>query len=402
MITIKDVQAAHERMKSIIHGTAIQFSQTFSNISGNSIYLKLENFQKTGSFKVRGSFNKIMSLTEEEKSRGVIAASAGNHAQGVAYASSIFNINCTIVMPKGAPLSKIEATESYGANIILHGDVFDDALAYALQLKEETGATFVHPYDDEGVIMGQGTIALEILEKMPDVDVVLCPVGGGGLLAGISAVLKQHNPAIQVYGVESLACPGMSTAIQKNKPVVVNSTDTIADGISVRKPGELTYEYVSKYVDGIVCVEEAEISRTMLYLLERNKMLVEGAGACSVAAIVSKKLPFRGKKIVCIISGGNTDVTLLSRIIERGLVESGRFVTFSTVVSDKPGHLSQLLRIMAEAEANVISVDHQRVGNRVMLGQAEVVCSIETKNRAHMDKIYQTLIKEGYAIRILD
>lgn len=398
MLTLNDVLQAREKMKRVVHQTPLEHSQTFSQFSHNEVYMKLENLQKTGSFKVRGSFNKIMSLSEEERKRGVVAASAGNHAQGVAYSSTMIGIPCTIVMPKGAPLSKVQATKGYGAEVILHGDVFDESLEYALELQRQRQATFVHPFDDLAVMAGQGTIGLEILEQLPDAEVVLCPVGGGGLLAGLAFTLKQLKPSIQVYGVESSACPGMTAALRHKKPVTITSSDTIADGIAVKKPGNITYEYIEKYVDGVVCVEEAEISRTMLYLLERNKLLVEGSGACSLAALLYHKLPFTGKKVVAVLSGGNVDVTLISRIIERGLVESGRFVTFTTVISDKPGQLNKLLRIIAELEANVMSIHHQRIGAKVLPGQAEIHFSLETKNQDHIHHIHQMLIKEGYDV----
>ncbi|UOE74909.1 threonine ammonia-lyase [Parageobacillus thermoglucosidasius] len=400
MLTLNDVLEAREKMKKVVHQTPLEYSQTFTNLSGNEVYMKLENLQKTGSFKVRGSFNKIMTLSEAERKRGVIAASAGNHAQGVAYSSGMIGIPCTIVMPKGAPLSKVEATKGYGAEVILHGDVFDDSLEYALELQRQRGMTFVHPFDDLAVMAGQGTIGLEIIEQFPEADVVICPVGGGGLLAGVAFTLKQLKPSIEVYGVESSACPGMTAALRHKKPVVIASSDTIADGIAVKKPGNITYQYIEKYVDGVVCVEEAEISRTMLYLLERNKLLVEGSAACPLAALLYQKLPFTKKKVVAILSGGNVDVTLISRIIERGLVESGRFVTFTTVISDKPGQLNKLLRIIAELEANVMSIHQQRIGAKVLPGQAEIHFSLETKNREHIHQIHQVLLKEGYDVEL--
>lgn len=364
--------------------------------------MKLENLQKTGSFKVRGSYNKIISLSKEEKRRGVIAASAGNHAQGVAYSSSMIGIPCTIVMPKGAPLSKIQATQSYGANVILHGDVFDESLEYARKLQQETGATFVHPFDDPTVIAGQGTIGLELFDQLDHIDAVVCPVGGGGLLAGLAIAMKQKKPTIRIYGVESAACASTTAAKQYNQPVMITPSNTIADGIAVKRIGDLTFSYIQKYVDDIVRVEETDISRTMLYLLERNKLLVEGSAACSLAALLYKKIPLEGKNIVAILSGGNVDVTLISRIIERGLVESGRFVTFSTVISDKPGQLNKLLRIISDLEANVMSIDHQRMGTNVLPGQAEIRFSLETKNREHIDQIQHVLIESGYTIHRLD
>jgi threonine dehydratase len=402
MITIQDIQQARERMKGVVHKTPLEFSQTFSRLSGNNVYMKLENLQKTGSFKVRGSYNKIMSLSKEERERGVIAASAGNHAQGVAYSSSMIGIPCTIVMPKGAPLSKIQATQGYGANVILHGDVFDESLEYALKLKEETKATFVHPFDDPAVIAGQGTIGVELFEQLDSIDAVICPVGGGGLLSGIAIAMKQKNPSIQVYGVESTACASTTAATKHSKPIMITPANTIADGIAVKRIGDLTFSYIQKYVDDIVCVDETDISRTMLHLLERNKLLVEGSAACSLAALLYKKIPLQGKNVVAILSGGNVDVTLISRIIERGLVESGRFVTFSTVISDKPGQLNKLLRIIADLEANVMSIDHQRMGTNVLPGQAEIRFSLETKNKDHIDQIHQVLTEAGYNIRRLD
>lgn len=389
-------------MKTVVHKTPLEFSQTFSRLSNNRVYMKLENLQKTGSFKVRGSYNKIISLSEEEKRRGVIAASAGNHAQGVAYSSSMIGIPCTIVMPKGAPLSKIQATQSYGANVILHGDVFDESLEYARKLQQETGATFVHPFDDPTVIAGQGTIGLELFDQLDHIDAVVCPVGGGGLLAGLAIAMKQKKPTIRIYGVESAACASTTAAKQYNQPVMITPSNTIADGIAVKRIGDLTFSYIQKYVDDIVCVEETDISRTMLYLLERNKLLVEGSAACSLAALLYKKIPLEGKNIVAILSGGNVDVTLISRIIERGLVESGRFVTFSTVISDKPGQLNKLLRIISDLEANVMSIDHQRMGTNVLPGQAEIRFSLETKNREHIDQIQHVLIESGYTIHRLD
>jgi len=402
MLTLNDVFEARKRMEQTIHKTPLDYSSTFTKISGNEVFMKLENLQKTGSFKVRGSYNKIMSLSQEERKRGVIAASAGNHAQGVAYSSSMIGIPCTIVMPKNAPLSKIEATQGYGAEVVLHGDIFDESLQYALELQRVRGATFVHPFDDVAVMAGQGTIALEILEQLPDVEAVLCPVGGGGLLAGVAFALKEHNPSIKVYGVESSACAGMTAAFQNKKPVVIQASDTIADGIAVKKPGELTYDVIQKYVDDIICVDETQIYRTMLYLLERSKLLVEGSAAVALAAVLYDKVPFKGKKVVPILSGGNVDVKLISRIIERGLLESGRIVSFRTVIFDKPGQLNQLLRIIAKLEANVLSIHHQRLGEKVALGQAEIHFTLETKNHIHIQNIHQELQKEGYDVELLD
>lgn len=398
MITIDSIRAAQARLRGIVRCTPLDYSTTFSRIAGNELYLKLENLQKTGSFKVRGAYNKIASLTPEEKARGVIAASAGNHAQGVAFSSAQAGIESTIVMPAGAPLSKVQATESYGARVILHGQSFDEALAHTYVVQQETGATFLHPFDDDRVIEGQGTIGLEILEQLPDVDAILCPVGGGGLIAGIAAAVKTVRPDVQIYGVQSAACAGMHASRCAGAVTAVTSAGTIADGIAVKKPGTLTFDLVQQYVDDIFLVEDIEISRTMLYLLERSKLLVEGSGASALAPLLYKRVPFTGKKIAVILSGGNVDVTFMSRIIEHGLIESGRYVRFFTTIQDKPGYLNRLLSILAEERANVISINHNRISPRIVPGQAEVELSLETNNQAHITRIELRLAREGYQI----
>lgn len=393
-----DFESAKEKMNTVVNETPLDYSRTFSNISGNQVYLKLENLQKTGSFKVRGAYNKISSLTEEEKNKGVIAASAGNHAQGVAFASTMANIPSTIVMPKGAPLTKAEATKNYGATVILYGDTFDEALEYAQELQKKTGATFVHAFDDNDIITGQGTIGVELLKQLPDLDAVICPIGGGGLISGIAAYLKQVNPNIKIYGVEAAACPSVIESLKEKKPIKVKSTETIADGIAVKRPGEKTFKMIEQYVDDIVTVDEHEISQTMLHLLERNKLLVEGSGAVSLAALLYGKLPIKDKKVVPILSGGNVDVNFVSRLIEYGLVEAGRFFKFSTMVPDKPGQLNKLLSIVAGLEANVLSVHHQRIGSKLRPGKTEIEFSLETKNMEHIDEIRNALHDSGYNI----
>ncbi|MEW8986726.1 MAG: threonine ammonia-lyase, partial [Bacillus sp. (in: firmicutes)] len=343
MICLEDIYSARGKMRGMIHQTPLEYSKTFSKLAKNEVYLKLENLQKTGSFKVRGSFTKMLSLRKTEVEKGVIAASAGNHAQGVAFSSHLLNIPCTIVMPKGAPISKLLATRQYGAEVELHGSVFDEALNYALELKQQTGAAFVHPFDDQYVIAGQGTVGLEILEQLPDVEAVICPIGGGGLIAGLAMAIKEQKPNVKIYGIEALACPSMKQSVQSNKVITVDSMPTMADGIAVKKPGELPFQIVQKYVDNIFCVDEMEIARTMLMMLERSKLLVEGSGACSLASLLYHKIPIEGKKTVALISGGNVDVSFISRIIERGMVEAGRFVHFSLFLKDKPGELEKLL-----------------------------------------------------------
>ncbi|MBO9131021.1 threonine ammonia-lyase [Bacillus sp. 165] len=402
MISLQSILKARENMKGIVHATPLDYSRTLSELSCNEVHLKLENLQKTGSFKVRGSYNKIISLTNEELQKGVIAASAGNHAQGVAYSSSMLGIPCTIVMPKGAPLSKVLATKGYGANVELQGAVFDEALDYAKEMQKETGATFVHAFDDEAVIAGQGTVGLEILEQLPDLEAVLCPVGGGGLIAGVAMAIKEQKPSVRIYGVEALACPSMKQSLQEKKLITVDSMPTMADGIAVKRPGELTFEIIQRYVDDIFCVEEMEIARTMLMLLERNKLLVEGSGASSLASLLYHKTPLQDKKVVSILSGGNVDVNFISRIIEHGMVESGRYVHFTTTIKDKPGHLQKVLQIISEMEANVLHVYLERIGIKVFPGYAQLHLSLETKDKAHIEAVLEGLKKKGYEIEIVE
>ncbi len=398
MILLNDIFNAQKKMQGMIHKTPLDFSKTFSSLAKNEIYLKLENLQKTGSFKVRGSFNKMSSLKKDEIQKGVIAASAGNHAQGVAFSSHLLNIPCTIIMPKGAPLSKIQATRHYGAEVELHGSVFDEALDYALELKERSGAAFVHPFDDYLVIAGQGTVGLEILDQLPEVEVVVCPVGGGGLIAGLALAIKELKPSVKIYGVEALACPSMKQSLHEKKVVSINSMPTMADGIAVKKPGELTFQVVQKYVDEIFCVDEMEIARTMLMILERNKLLVEGSGASSLASLLYQKIPIEGKKTVAIISGGNVDVSFISRIIERGMVEAGRFVHFGLSLKDKPGELEKLLSIITLLEANVLNLSLEHMGEKIYPGYAVLQLSLETKNHPHVEHIFKELISKGYDI----
>ena len=395
---LNQIISAREKMKGIIHQTPLDFSQTFTDMSHNEVYLKLENLQKTGSFKVRGSINKLTSLSKEELSKGVIAASAGNHAQGVAYSSKMLNIPCTIVMPKGAPLSKIQATKNYGAEIVLEGDVFDDALAHAMELSEKQGFTLVHTFDDDEIIAGQGTVGLEILEQLPDVEAIICPVGGGGLIAGIAVAVKEKNPNVAIYGVEASACPSMAQSLLEKKPITVPSGPTVADGIAVKKPGVRNLEIVEKYVDDLVTVDELEMIRTMFLLLERNKLLVEGSGASSLAALLYEKLNIKGKKVVALLSGGNVDVNFISRIIERGMVEAGRYARFSIIIVDKPGGLQRVLTNITEADANILSVHHTRMGRNIYPGYTEIEIAVETKSHEHILDLQKALTAKGYRV----
>lgn len=396
MTTLNDIQLAREKIKEVAHYTPLQFSNTFSELANNEIFLKLENFQKTGSFKVRGAYNKIALLPESDQNKGVITASAGNHAQGVAFGSSRAGISSTIVMPNGASLTKIEATKKYGANVILYGDSFDDAVEYAFNIQKETGATFVHAFNDSKVIAGQGTIALEILEQCSNIDAIVCPIGGGGLISGVALAAKSINPSIKVYGVQAEACPSMASSLAKNKCVKVSSHSTIADGIAVKQPGELTFNIVQTYVDDIFVVNDIQIAQTIFYLMERSKLLVEGSGAAALTALLNHKIPMVGKKIAVILSGGNIDINFVSRIVERGLVEEGRFLTILTKVPDKPGFLNGLLNIIAHKKANVISINHSRISSRILPGQTEIELSLETRNNEHIDEIETALKENGY------
>ncbi|WP_416148827.1 threonine ammonia-lyase [Salipaludibacillus sp. HK11] len=398
MIHYEDILKAREHMREVIHETPLDYSSLFSDLSNNDVYLKLENLQKTGSFKVRGAYNKISSLSGEERKNGVIAASAGNHAQGVAYACRMLHIPCTIIMPQGAPLSKVEATRGYGATVELNGDSFDDALAYVLELQKQTGAAFIHAFDDDAVITGQGTMGLEILDQLPDVDAVVCPIGGGGLMAGTLKAIKTTHPHVKVYGVQASACTSMRQSIEKKVPTLIESIPTMADGIAVKKPGKKTYDIIEKYVDGLFEVDEKEMARTMMLLLERSKQLVEGSGAAALAALMYKKIPLENKKVAVILSGGNVDVSFISKIIEHGLMESGRYLTLKTLIQDKPGRLQDILEIVAKLQANVVNIHQQRVGVKVFPGQTQLQMSLETKDREHIKEVIKELQKSGYEI----
>jgi threonine dehydratase len=401
MVSYNDIVKAHEKMTGIVHQTTLDYSHTFSQHSNNEVYLKLENLQKTGSFKVRGSYNKMMSLRKEELQKGVVAASAGNHAQGVAYASTMLGIPCTIVMPTAAPLSKVQATRGYGANVELQGSGFDEALDYALELRDQTGAAFVHAFDDEAIIAGQGTVGLEILEQLPDVDAIICPVGGGGLIAGLATAVKEKKPSIQVYGVEASACQSMAQSLKEKKLVTVDASPTMADGIAVKRPGQHTFQLVQQYVDDMISVDEMEIAQTMLMLLERNKLLVEGSGAVSLAAMLYDKLPIKDKKVVTVISGGNVDVSFVSKIIERGMVEAGRFMHFNTILKDRPGNLEKVLEIVTERQGNILDISLSHIGDKIYPSYAQLSISIETRDQHHIEEILEALKKRGYITEIL-
>lgn len=361
-------------------------------------YLKADCLQKTGAFKLRGAYYKLSTLTDEEKARGVIACSAGNHAQGVAFAARDMGIPATICIPAGAPLSKIEATRSYGANVVLVPGVYDDAHAEAVRLRDEQGLTFIHPFDDERVMAGQGTIGLEIAEQLPDVDVVLVPIGGGGLIAGVASALRQLKPACRIIGVQAAGAASMADSLRAGHILTLPEVHTVADGIQVKTPGEKTFAICREAVDEVVTVGEAEIASAILTVLERQKLMVEGAGAVGVAAAMYGELDLRGKTVCALLSGGNLDVTMLERIITRGLAREGRTVGFSTVLPDRPRALAGLLGIVSELGANVLEVSHERSSLKADLGSTVVHLLVETCNRAHVDELFDALHREGYQL----
>lgn len=396
MVTIDKIFHASVVLRDIIRPTPL--AKAYGIAPECSLYLKPENLQNTGSFKLRGSGYKIAMLSEEEKKHGVIACSAGNHAQGVALAASKCGISSLICLPDTAPISKVEATKSYGAQVCLVPGVYDDAYNRALELKEERGYTFVHPFDDPYVIAGQGTIGLEIMNEMSDVDAVIVPIGGGGLIAGVACAIKSVSPHVKVYGVQAAGAPSMYNAIHAGKREPLSSVSTIADGIAVKKPGELTFEMVKQYVDDIALVTEDEIAAAILALIEKQKMIAEGAGAVSVAAAMFHKFPLEGKKVVSIISGGNIDVTSLSRVIDRGLMKSGRTSNLLIELVDKPGQLKDVSRIIADCGGNVISVHHERNSKTESINGCYLRLILETRNYDHVQEISQALKAEGFKI----
>lgn len=363
------------------------------------IYLKPENMQITGSFKIRGAYYRISQLTDEEKEKGVVACSAGNHAQGVALGATSHGIKSIICLPEGAPISKVEATRRLGAEICLVPGVYDDAYQRALQLRDEKGYTFVHPFNDDRVIAGQGTIGLELLEQLPDVEAVIVPVGGGGLISGVAYAMKSLNPSIKVYGVQAAGAPSMYDSLRAGKPETLGHVSTVADGIAVKTPGDLTFDICSKYVDEMCVVNEDEISAAILRLLEEEKIVAEGAGAVSVAAAMFNKLPIKGKKTVCLVSGGNIDVTILNRVINRGLEKDGRICTLSMDLDDKPGQLLEVNEVIASMGANVISVFHERSAYSKKINACLLRVTMETRNMEHVGAIKESLKNKGFNLK---
>lgn len=395
-MTLDNVYKASYVLKNVVRKTDVLYAPKLK--PGTELYLKTENLQVTGSFKVRGAYYKMSQLTDEERQRGVIACSAGNHAQGVALAAQKNGIKAVICLPDGAPISKVEATRSYGAEICLVEGVYDDAYNKALQLRDEYGYTFIHPFDDPDVIAGQGTIALELAEQVPDMDAVIVPIGGGGLISGIAYAIKSLNPRIKVYGVQASGAPSMLNSIHDSHIETLDSVFTIADGIAVKKPGSLTYDICSKYVDEIVTVTDDEISAAILALMEQHKLVTEGAGAVSVAAAMFGKVDIENRKTVCILSGGNIDVTILSRVITRGLLMSGRSCQLMIELVDKPGQLMNVSRIIAEQGGNVTSVHHEHSNEGSDVTGCYLRVVLETRNFAHIESIKKALTDAGIKI----
>ena len=396
MISLADIQAARARIRDSILLTPAPYSETLSRHTDNTLYLKMENLHMTGSFKERGALNRILLMTDDERARGVITASAGNHAQAVAYHASKRGIRVQICMPVLTPLVKVTATRGYGAEVILHGNNFDEAVDEARRRCDAEGLVFLHAFNDDAVIAGQGTIGLELLEQVPDLEAVVVPVGGGGLIGGIACAIREQRPEVRIVGVETTRVPSMQAALLQHHPVLVPPASTIADGIAVRQVGALTFPLFEKYVDEIVTVEEEEIAMAILWLLEKEKTLAEGAGAAGMAAMLTKKTTLRGKKVVVLICGGNIDVTLLARIIERGLVKDGRLVRLRVPLPDHPGGLNRLTTLVAQQRANVVTVTHDRAYFGVHLGDTIIDITMETRGPDHIVELMDALTEAGY------
>ena len=398
--TYNDIENAQKSQSGVIRKTSLTFSETFSEMIGSKVYLKNEFEQKTGSFKIRGAYYKIKSLSDDEKKHGVVAASAGNHSQGVAFASSLENIPCTIVMPKNASPAKISATRGYGANVILEGLTYDESWAYAQKISQNTGAIIIHAFDDPHIISGQGVIGLEILEQLPDVDEIYVPIGGGGLAAGIITAVKEKKPNVKIIGVESSVFPAMKSSIESGKLQTIQGGTTIADGISVKTPGKLTFDIIKDGIDKIVTVNDDDIIKTMFLLMERSKNVIEPAGAIGLAYLLSNK-PAPGKKVVPILCGGNVDMYLLGQIVAKGLGNMGRMVRVLVTLKDKPGALKEIVDEISSLSVNIVEVIHDRLSSVVNAGTVGVTLSLETENQEHADRLIAHLTKKNIQFKLL-
>jgi len=401
MVTFIEIKEAYDILKYVVKNTPLEKNRTFSTLTNSNVYLKLENLQNTGSFKIRGAYNKIYHLTEEEKKRGVVCASAGNHAQGVAHASTLLDVKSTVYMPIFAPPTKIIATRGYGANVILEGNTYDDAFIAAKKFTDKKGLTFVPAFNDEFVIAGQGTIGIEIYEALKDIDVVVVPVGGGGLISGIAIALKHLKPDVKIIGVEAEGAQSMKRSLEKNKIISLKSKATIADGIAVKIPGDKTFEIIKKHVDDCVVVDDEEISKTLYMLLQRAKLVVEPAGAVSLAALISKKINFSGKNIVAVISGGNINLSLLTQIIERGMMQQYLMTRISIVAPDRPKVLKDVLTILANLRSNVVSISHDRCTTSVPVGHVKLIITFQILGLEQIDIIKKELEKKNLEYELL-
>ncbi|HET8732660.1 MAG TPA: threonine ammonia-lyase [Anaeromyxobacteraceae bacterium] len=398
MVTLKDVQAARERVREAIYLSPCARTETLSRVSGVQAFLKLDNLQMTGAYKERGALNKLLTLGAAERARGLIAASAGNHAQAVAYHAGRLGVSATIVMPETTPIMKVARTRRHGARVVLAGTSYDEAYLEARRMEREEGLTFVHPFDDEAIIAGQGTLGLEVMEQVPGLDAVLVPVGGGGLVSGVAVAVKALDPSVKVIGVEAEALPCMQAAVEAGELVTLDPASTLADGIAVRRAGEITFEHVQALVDDVVTVTEEEIASAILYLLEQEKTVAEGAGAVGVAALMHHKLPALSRKRVCsVVSGGNIDVNVVARVIERGLVKDGRLVRINIRLLDKPGQLTVVSGIISGLRANVIEVHHSRAFSE-KFGDTTLLLTLETRGPEHVEEILEALRQEGYRV----
>ena len=393
---LQDFTTAREHLQKVLLPTHLIYSPIFSEESGNQIYIKPENLQKTGAFKIRGAYNKINKLTEEEKKRGVIASSAGNHAQGVAYAAQELGIKAVIVMPKTTPLIKVQSTKKYGAEVVLYGDVYDDAYQKAKELEAQEGYVFVHPFDDIDVLEGQGTIALEILEEMPDAEVIVVPIGGGGLISGIAAAAKMIKPDIKIIGVEPSGAASATEALKKNKVVTLPEANTIADGTAVKRIGDLTFNCIKQYVDEVVTVDDYELTEAFLLLAEKHKLIAENSGILPLAAL--KKLSERGKKVVPVVSGGNIDVLMISSMIGKGLISRDRIFNFAVSIPDRPGELAKITHIIADVGANIVKLAHNQFKNLSRFRDKEVLITVETNGTDHVQALVDAFAAKGYEV----